>query len=122
MSLIATSGGDALILARAPERAEATWEAGATPPTAEVVLATGLAVPVLRLEGICLSFDGITALDGIDLAVGDDEIRAIIGPNGAGKSFRGAVGDLAAVVENRDPVGHADVVLHPDRRADRWWR
>ncbi|MFT4267428.1 MAG: ABC transporter ATP-binding protein [Xenophilus sp.] len=41
---------------------------------------------VLQLEGIDLSFGGIHALGGIDLAVAPGEIRAIIGPNGAGKS------------------------------------
>src|SRR5262249_52367985 len=87
MSLVATSGGDALILARTHERAgEAARQAEAAPPAAAATPMTGRAEPVLRLEGICLSFGGITALDGIDLAVAKGEIRAIIGPNGAGKS------------------------------------
>jgi len=42
--------------------------------------------PVLSLENITLSFGGVTAVSGIDLAVQAGEIRAIIGPNGAGKS------------------------------------
>lgn len=42
--------------------------------------------PVLALENITLSFGGVTAVSGIDLAVHSGEIRAIIGPNGAGKS------------------------------------
>jgi branched-chain amino acid transport system ATP-binding protein len=42
--------------------------------------------PILRLESITLSFDGVTAVADFDLAVNSGEIRAIIGPNGAGKS------------------------------------
>ncbi|OBZ95061.1 ABC transporter [Pararhizobium polonicum] len=41
---------------------------------------------VLRLSGVSLSFGGVVALSGIELAVRRGEIRAIIGPNGAGKS------------------------------------
>lgn len=41
---------------------------------------------VLRLEGIDLSFGGVTALSGVNLSIAKGEIRAIIGPNGAGKS------------------------------------
>ncbi|MFT4177725.1 MAG: ABC transporter ATP-binding protein [Luteolibacter sp.] len=40
----------------------------------------------LSLEGITLSFGGVTAIQDIDLNVREGEIRAIIGPNGAGKS------------------------------------
>ncbi|WP_307648041.1 ABC transporter ATP-binding protein [Variovorax boronicumulans] len=41
---------------------------------------------VLRLEGVDLSFGGVTALSGVDLSIAKGEIRAVIGPNGAGKS------------------------------------
>ena len=44
------------------------------------------APPVLRTEGLTLRFGGLTALNGVDLAVARGEVRAIIGPNGAGKS------------------------------------
>ena len=42
--------------------------------------------PVLRLDGVSLSFGGVKALNDISLDVREHEIRAIIGPNGAGKS------------------------------------
>jgi len=56
--------------------------AGRTVPAREDA-ATSL---VLRLEGIDLSFGGVTALSGVDLSIAKGEIRAVIGPNGAGKS------------------------------------
>jgi NitT/TauT family transport system ATP-binding protein len=49
----------------------------------------------LRLEGITHSYDGLLALDGIDLEVRDGETVAIIGPSGCGKStLLGIVGGL----------------------------
>jgi branched-chain amino acid transport system ATP-binding protein len=46
----------------------------------------GAGVPVLRIEDLSIRFGGLSALNGINLEVGREEIRAIIGPNGAGKS------------------------------------
>ncbi|UVO30187.1 ABC transporter ATP-binding protein [Bradyrhizobium arachidis] len=85
MSLIATAGGDSLIVARA-RATEPSRVAGGTPRAADAVRVADAGVPVLTLQGISLSFGGVTALDGIELAVAKGEIRAIIGPNGAGKS------------------------------------
>ncbi|MGL4962864.1 MAG: ABC transporter ATP-binding protein [Inquilinus sp.] len=42
--------------------------------------------PALGLEGITLSFGGVTAVADVELSVRPGEIRAVIGPNGAGKS------------------------------------
>jgi branched-chain amino acid transport system ATP-binding protein len=44
------------------------------------------AEPLLRLEGLSLSFRGITAVADLDLALTAGAIMAIVGPNGAGKT------------------------------------
>ncbi|WP_347354792.1 ABC transporter ATP-binding protein [Intrasporangium sp.] len=42
--------------------------------------------PLLRLEGVGMSFGGLQALADIDLTLADGELLSVIGPNGAGKS------------------------------------
>ena len=42
--------------------------------------------PALSLNQLSLSFGGLAALSGLDLAVRDGEIVSLIGPNGAGKT------------------------------------
>jgi ABC-type sugar transport system ATPase subunit len=42
--------------------------------------------PVLEATGIVKHFGGVTALDGVDLALFPSEIVALVGDNGAGKS------------------------------------
>jgi branched-chain amino acid transport system ATP-binding protein len=41
---------------------------------------------LLQTEGLEKHFGGFTAIDGVDFAVGEGELRCLIGPNGAGKS------------------------------------
>lgn len=52
------------------------------PPAADVA---GTGAPLLEARGVGVRFEGVTALDGVDLAVGD-EVVGLIGPNGAGKT------------------------------------
>ena len=40
----------------------------------------------LRVEGLVLKFEGLTAVDGVDLEVHKGNIAALVGPNGAGKT------------------------------------
>jgi branched-chain amino acid transport system ATP-binding protein len=41
---------------------------------------------VLEVRGLCKSFSGFLAVDGVSLSVTTRQIAAVIGPNGAGKS------------------------------------
>ena len=42
--------------------------------------------PLLDVQGVSLSFGGLTCIDRLDLVVGQGEIVSVIGPNGAGKT------------------------------------
>ena len=42
--------------------------------------------PLLRLDGVSVSFDGFRALNRLSFVLDDGEMRAVIGPNGAGKT------------------------------------
>ena len=42
--------------------------------------------PLLQLDQVTVRFGGLTAVNGIDLRVGADELVGLIGPNGAGKT------------------------------------
>ena len=41
---------------------------------------------LLQLTGVTVRFGGLTAVNAVDLAVGEDELVGLIGPNGAGKT------------------------------------
>ena len=47
---------------------------------------TQAAAPILEIEGLGLSFGGVTALDGVSFEVAQGAITSVIGPNGAGKT------------------------------------
>ena len=46
----------------------------------------GAPTPLLRIQELSIRFGGLSALNGVTMEVGRDEVRAVIGPNGAGKS------------------------------------
>src|SRR3954447_5423446 len=56
---------------------------------AEGAMQTKAEAPVkepLHIEGVTRRFRRVTALDGVDLDVGRDEVVAVVGPSGCGKS------------------------------------
>jgi ABC-type branched-subunit amino acid transport system ATPase component len=68
---------------------EPSDEPGGAGPSEVVPLAEagGDAAPVvLRAEGVVQRFEGVAALDGVDLEVRRGEILGLIGPNGSGKT------------------------------------
>lgn len=51
-----------------------------------MVEATGASAPLLRLAGVTKRFGGATAVDGVDLALAENEVFCLLGPSGCGKS------------------------------------
>src|SRR5258705_7235629 len=47
---------------------------------------SGPQLTILYLEGVTVTFDGIKALNNINLLIYERELRCVIGPNGAGKT------------------------------------
>ena len=41
---------------------------------------------LLEVRGLSKSYRGLTALNGVDLTVEDNQFHGLIGPNGSGKS------------------------------------
>jgi branched-chain amino acid transport system ATP-binding protein len=71
---------------------------------------------VLKVEGLRVSYGGVSALDGVSVAVPDGAIVAVLGPNGAGKStllrtIAGVVRPSAGTIEYE---GHSLVGLAPE--------
>ena len=42
--------------------------------------------PILRVEGVVKTYQGVTALDGVTFDVAGGSITGLIGPNGSGKT------------------------------------
>jgi branched-chain amino acid transport system ATP-binding protein len=75
--------------------------------------------PVLETLGVSKRFEGLVAVDGVDLAVEPGEVRGIVGPNGAGKTtLFNLVSGLYAVTGGRIRLAGRDVTsTSPQARA-----
>jgi ABC-2 type transport system ATP-binding protein len=72
--------------------------------------------PAISTEGLVRQFDGVTAVDHLDLAIGRGEIYGFLGPNGAGKSTTVRVlCTLLSPTAGRATVAGYDVATQPDK-------
>jgi ABC-2 type transport system ATP-binding protein len=71
-------------------------------------------MPAITTEGLVRTFDGVTAVDGLDLDIRQGEIYGFLGPNGAGKSTTVRVlCTLLAPTAGRATVAGHDVATEP---------
>jgi branched-chain amino acid transport system ATP-binding protein len=71
----------------------------------------------LTAEGIRVYFEGVRAVDGVDLTLEQGQLMGLIGPNGAGKTtFMNAVSSFVALTGGRVVLGDVDVTRWPPER------
>jgi ABC-2 type transport system ATP-binding protein len=72
----------------------------------------------IRVRGVRKAYDGLQALDGVDLDVGRGEVLALLGPNGAGKTT------LVEILEGHRSAdaGEVDVLGFDPARRERAFR
>src|SRR2546422_873943 len=71
----------------------------------------------LVAEGIRVHFEGVRAVDGVDLTLEKGQIMGLIGPNGAGKTtFMNAVSSFVPLTGGRVVLDGVDVTGAPPHR------
>jgi branched-chain amino acid transport system ATP-binding protein len=71
----------------------------------------------LVAEGIRVHYDGVRAVDGVDLHLEEGQIMGLIGPNGAGKTtFMNAISRFVALTGGRVVIAGQDVTRWPPHR------
>ncbi len=70
----------------------------------------------IKIEKLVKEFNGIVAVDGIDLEINEGEIFALLGPNGAGKTTTISIlATLLKPTSGKAYVNGYDVVKEPER-------
>ena len=68
-------------------------------------------------EGIAVHYEGVRAVDGVDLSLLEGQIMGLIGPNGAGKTtLLNAISGFASLTGGRVVIGDEDVTRSPPHR------
>ncbi|MEK9707376.1 MAG: ATP-binding cassette domain-containing protein, partial [Alphaproteobacteria bacterium] len=86
-------------------------------------MTAGTDIPKIRLEGVTRTFDGVRALDGIDLFLAPRQSLVLIGGSGSGKSLL-----LKCILGLEEPdsgiieVDGEDTVGMPERRRMEWMK
>src|SRR2546422_2183614 len=71
----------------------------------------------LVAEGIRVHFEGVRAVDGVDLTLERGQIMGLIGPNGAGKTtFMNAVSSFVGLTAGKVVLDGVDVTGWPPQR------
>jgi branched-chain amino acid transport system ATP-binding protein len=86
-----------------------------------MVAVDGQASSTLVAERIRVHFEGVRAVDGVDLVLEEGQIMGLIGPNGAGKTtFMNAVSGFVPLTTGKVMLGEFDVTgWKPERLAAR---
>lgn len=72
---------------------------------------------LLSVRGLSRDFDGLRAVDGVDLDIPAGEVRALIGPNGAGKTtLVGMIAGRIAPTRGRVILDGRDITRLPAHR------
>ena len=75
---------------------------------------------VLRTENVCVNFEGLRALDGVDLVLQQGEILGLIGPNGAGKTtLVNVISGFQRAVQGSVSIGSTELSALPPHRIAR---
>ena len=78
-----------------------------------------MSAPVLETVGVSKRFEGLIAVDGVDMSIAPGEVRGVVGPNGAGKTtLFNLVSGLYGVTSGRIRLAGRDVTdTSPHARA-----
>ncbi len=77
----------------------------------------GANASALVVRGIRVHFEGVRAVDGVDLHLNNGETLGLIGPNGAGKTtFMNAVSGFVRLAGGTVSIGETDVTGWPPHR------